>query len=198
MKLIEAREQLTKLNLPALTLQDVIGVFQIEKTHASHLMNRLTHAGSIIKIKRGVWAWPDSDPFAVSTFLTSPLPNYISLQTALFYHGLIEQVPAYYYLMTLGRKQKITTPLGVFSIHQVNVNFFVGFQTHYNPYYQIASPEKAILDYFYLSRIEPDMFGRLPELDISKIKVKEIKKMINLISHQGTKTYLNMKINEVF
>lgn len=197
MKLIDAREQLSKLNLPVLTLQDVIGVFQLEKSHASHIMNRLTQAGSLIKIKRGLWAWPESDPFPIATYLTIPFPNYISLQTALFYHGMIEQVPAYCYVITLGRKQKISTTVGTFSIHHVNVNFFTGFETHYNPYYQIASPEKAILDYFYLGRVEPSLFGVLPELDTSKINIKKLKKMVSPIEHTGIRTYLTAKINDM-
>lgn len=93
MKLIEVRETLKKLNLPALTLQDVIGIFHLDKTHASHIMDRLVKAGSLLKIKRGLWAWPDSDPFVISTYLTLSFPNYISLQSALFYHNVIEQVP---------------------------------------------------------------------------------------------------------
>jgi predicted transcriptional regulator of viral defense system len=195
MKLIEVREGLAKLNLPAFTLQDVVGVFQIEKTHASHLMTRLTHSGSFVKVKRGLWAWPDTDPLALTSFLTSPFLSYVSLQTALFYHGIIEQVPAYLYVITLGRKQKQITPFGTFSMHHINVNFFTGFETHYNPFYQIATPEKAMLDYLYMGRIEPRLFGALPEIDIRSLKVPEMKKMINLIEHLGTRSYLNAKLD---
>lgn len=195
MKLIEVREELAKLNLPAFTLQDVVGIFQIEKTHASHLMTRLTHSGSFIKVKRGLWAWPNTDPLTLTSFLSSPFPSYISLQSALFYHGIIEQVPAYFYVVTLGRKQKCSTPFGTFSMHHINVNFFTGFETHYNPFYQIATPEKAMLDYLYMSRIEPSLFGTLPEIDISALKIVEMKKMINLIDHLGTKSYLDAKLD---
>ncbi|MFI4936927.1 MAG: hypothetical protein ACHQJ6_00270 [Candidatus Berkiellales bacterium] len=195
MKLIEAREELSKLNLPAFTLQDIVGIFQLPKTQSSRLMKQLTFTRSLVKLKRGIWAWPNSDPLSLVSFLTSPFPCYISLQTALFYHGVIEQIPAYYYALSLGRKKIERTPLGTFSIHHIIPSFFTGFETHYNPYYQIATPEKALLDYLYLGRIEPSLFGKLPEIDKSKLNLNKIKKMISTITHPGAKTYLSQKLN---
>lgn len=198
MKLIEAKEQLIKLKLPALTLQDVVGYLQLDKTQASRLMRQLVEVESIIKLKRGIWAWPNSDPLALISFLTSPFPSYISLQSALFYHGVIEQIPAIYYAVSMGRKRLEHTPVGVFSIHHINTSFFMGFETHYNPYYQLASPEKAFLDYLYLGRVEPSLFGKLPEIDKTKLKITKLKTLLKLITHSGTQTYLSQKLDGLF
>ncbi len=196
MKVINAREQLVRLNLPAFTTQEIVGFFQLEKSSASRLMTQLVQAQSLVKLKRGIWAWPNSDPLSLVSYLTAPFPCYISLQTALFYHGIIEQIPTYIYAISLGRKRIEHTPLGAFSIHHVNSTFFTGFETHYNPFYQIASPEKAFLDYLYMSRTEPSLFGKLPEIDKTKINKNLLKKMLNLVTHQGTKTYLSQKLND--
>ena len=198
MKLIEAREKLSRLNIPAITLQDVVGVFQLEKTQASRLMNKLTQVEGLVKVKRGLWAWPNSDPLVLASYLTSPFPSYISLQTALFYHGIIEQIPGFCSVISLGRRKIERTPLGVFSIHNINAEFFTGYETHYNPYYQIASPEKAFMDYLYLSRNEPKLFGKLPEVDKSLLNVKKCKKFIRLVNHTGSKTYLSEKLEGFF
>lgn len=198
MKLIEAREQLFQLNTPVIMLQDVIGLFQLGKTQASRLMHNLTLAGSVVKIKRGLWAWPKSDPLTLASYLSFPFPSYISLQTALFYHGVIEQLPAFYYVISLGRKKIEHTPLGIFSIHNVNVEFFSGFETHYNPYYQIASPEKAFMDYLYLSRTAPQLFGKLPEIDKKLIKMRQCEKILQSVTHPGAKTFLTEKLNQFF
>lgn len=198
MKLIEIRETLEKLNLPALTLQDVIGTFHFDKTHASHIMERLVKAGSLLKIKRGLWAWPNSDPLVISTYLTASFPSYVSLQSALFYHGVIEQIPLCCYVVTLGRKQKIDTPIGGFSIHHITPHFFMGFATHYHPFYQIASPEKALLDYFYLGKIEPRLFGKLPEIESSGLSFSSMKKLIEHLKNPTIQAYLFEKIKEIF
>lgn len=196
MKLIEVRETLEKLNQPAFSLQDIIGILQIEKTNASQIMNRLVEVGSVVKLKRGLWTWPKMDPFVISAYLTAPLPSYVSLQSALFYHGVIDQIPAFCYVVTLGRKQIQQTPLGTFSIHHMNVNFFNEYETHYDPYYQLATPEKALLDYFYLGRFEACIFGKLPELDITNINSKKMRQMIDLIDHSGIKTHIILKLKK--
>jgi predicted transcriptional regulator of viral defense system len=159
-------------------------------------MNKLTQVGSFVKIKRGLWAWPNSDPLVLTPYLTNPFSCYISLQSALFYHEVIEQVPAYYYVISLGRKKIEHTPLGVFSIHHITNELFTDFETHYNPYYQIATAEKAFFDYLYMGRIEPSLFGKLPEIDKSKLNIHKIRKMINLVKHPGAKTYLLQKLSE--
>lgn len=197
MKLIDAREKLFSLHLPAITLQEAMGVLGLEKTQSSRLMNQLAQAKSVIKLKRGIWVWPNSDPLALLNYLTAPFDSYISLQTALFYHGIIEQIPAYYFAVSVGRKKLERTDVGTFSIHHVHTALFTGFDTHYNPYYQMATPEKALFDYLYLSRLEPALFGKLPEMDISKLNVKTLFNYLDLVTHLGTKTFIDLKLNQL-
>lgn len=197
MKLVDAREQIALLNLPVITAQDVIGILKIEKSHASHILNRLVKAKSLIRIKRGLWAWPQTDPLAIPTYLTAPLPCYISLQSALFYHEIIEQIPARYYVVSLARKNIIKTSFGIYNIHNIDSKYFGEYDIHYDPFFQLATPEKALFDYIYFSRISPKEFGRLPELDLSKISHKKLKKLIEEVENKKLQTFMTAKIENL-
>lgn len=198
MKLVDIREQLALLNAPVITIQDVIGILNVEKSHASHILSRLVKAKSLVHIKRGLWAWPKTDPLTIPTYLTEPLPCYISLQSALFYHGVIEQIPARYYVVSLARKNTIKTPLGIYSIHNINSKYFEGYEIHYDPFFQLATAEKSFFDYIYFSKIDPKEFGKLPEIDISKINEKKLLKLIDRIDNEGLKTFMRMRIKSFF
>lgn len=83
-------------------------------------------------------------------------PSYISLESALSYHGLI---PEGVYLITSVSTRKTNsfkTPLAIFGYRKIKSSLFFGYviEVHDNRVFKIASPEKAILDLFYL---KPDL-----------------------------------------
>jgi len=55
---------------------------------------------------------PEARRRALLEFLTAPFPAYVSLQSALYLHGMISQVPALTYAVTLARSRRLATPLG--------------------------------------------------------------------------------------
>ncbi len=79
-------------------------------------------------------------------------PSYISLESALSYHGLI---PESVYLVTSVSTRKTNsfkTSTATFDYRKIKRSLFFGYiiERHHNRVFKIASPEKAILDYFYL------------------------------------------------
>ena len=76
---------------------------------------------------------------------------------------MIEQIPQCIYLISLGRTQIISTPVAKFSIHQINVSMFFGFES-VSPTLKLASAEKAICDLLYLSPARSKLFTNLPEI----------------------------------
>jgi predicted transcriptional regulator of viral defense system len=48
--------------------------------------------------------------------LTAPFPAYVSLQSALYLHGMVSQVPAVTYAVMLARARRFVTPLGTVAI----------------------------------------------------------------------------------
>jgi predicted transcriptional regulator of viral defense system len=110
---------------------------------------------------------PPIDPLLVPEHLTAPFPAYVSLQTALWHHGLVEQVPAAIFAVSLGRTRRLSTSVGSFAIHRLAPEVFGGFETLPSGV-KIATREKALFDLLYLSATRARIFAALPELAIPK------------------------------
>ena len=125
-----------------------------------------------------------------------PKESYISLHTALFYHGMIEQVPGRTYSVTIDRSRVVKTPLGVFSFHHCNPEFFTGYE-HIKPYLKLATPEKALIDYFYFSPSKGRQFTKLPELEVPKnFSWKKALNFCEKIPSKRTRSLVYEKIKE--
>ncbi len=121
-------------------------------------LSRWVTAGKLIQVRRGLYAVappyarirPHS--FAVAGRLN--WPSYVSMQTALAWHGLIpEEVPVIT-SVTTGRPGFHETPLGSYQFRHVKTGFFWGYQEARFENGQsafIADPEKALLDLCYLT-----------------------------------------------
>src|SRR5208282_4738261 len=100
---IEALARLRNLGVPVVTTADAAAVLRLSTAAASHTLRRLARAGLAVPVRRGLWVLDrDMDPLLLPEHLTAPYPSYVSLQTALFRHGLISQIPSMTYAITLG------------------------------------------------------------------------------------------------
>jgi predicted transcriptional regulator of viral defense system len=166
-------KQLTALaklqELPLFESKDVAALLQVTRTNATQIAERLARAGLLLKLSRGKWALPRIENLlAIPEFLTSPYPAYVSLQSALYLHGMISQIPAVTYAVSLARPKRYPTPLGTFSIHHVASDFFFGFELDQTATAKIALPEKALVDLFYFAPARTRLFARLPEVEIPR------------------------------
>jgi predicted transcriptional regulator of viral defense system len=167
MKLIDALTTLTAMHTPVFDTGDAAARLGIDAAHASTVLARLAAARHLVRLRRGVWAFRDRvDPLALPEYLTSPFPSYVSLQSALYLHGMIEQVPAVTYAVSLARTRRFTTPLGTVSIHHVDPAFFFGFDSVGSSGGRLATPEKALIDFLYLAPAKSKLFRALPELEL--------------------------------
>jgi hypothetical protein len=96
-------------------------------------------------------------------------------------HGVLSQIPQIITVASTAHSQVIKTPLGTFHIHQLTPDFFDGFDWDQSHCYLIATPEKALIDCLYLSFRKKNQFAHFPELDLSLMKKKNLKKWIDLI-----------------
>ena len=184
MSLTAALDKLHSLSNGLFSTDDVATALQLSPSHASRTLSRLSKHDHVIRRCRGKWALNKLhiEPWLVSEFLISPWPSYISLYSALFHHGMIEQIPEVHYAVTLAKTKKLKTPKGTFSYHQVSPQFFFGFESHGRQQIKMARPEKALMDVFYLSPNKTKLFKSLPELELpSGFKVSRIKKILKNI-----------------
>jgi predicted transcriptional regulator of viral defense system len=200
MKLIDAQAKLISLNRDIIQTADAASCLNISRVTASQILKRLAAAKILIPIARGLWAISDmKDPLRLPEFITTPYASYISLQTALFYHGMISQIPATTYAVTLSRTRKYKTPLGTISLHRIAVNFFFGYDQIGDYNIKMATPEKALLDTLYLSTSSSAWFKKLPELEIPKgFKFKLAFEMIEKIPSLRLRTIVKSKLDIIY
>ena len=168
MKGLAAYAKLRALGVPAVSTADAAAVLNQSANTANKTLQRLAASGLVTPIRRGLWALsPNVDPLLLPEYLTAPLPSYVSLQTALYRHGLVEPIPAVVYAVSLNRSRRITTPVATFSIHRVAREVFGGFDVG-DDGVKLATPEKALFDVFYLSATRDRRFAALPELELPR------------------------------
>jgi predicted transcriptional regulator of viral defense system len=166
--------------LAALTILKSTGVSMIEtkdaaiklglsNESASQLLRRLSLEKQIVHLSRGLWLLdPTIHPFLIPEYLTAPFPCYISLQTALYHHGMIDQIPRMITVISTTRTRKVQTSVATVSIHHIIPDFFFGYEVDSKTLIKMASPEKALLDFCYLKPAKSLWFQNLPELEIPK------------------------------
>jgi predicted transcriptional regulator of viral defense system len=169
MTLVDALASLAAMQAPALDTGDAAASLGLTNAHASTVLARLTAARHLVRLRRGLWAFPERvDPLTLPGRLTAPLPSYVSLQSALYFHGMISQVPAVTYAVSLARARRYNTPLGVVSVHHVAPGFFFGFVAAGRQGALMASPEKALVDFLYLAPARSMLFRALPEVELPR------------------------------
>jgi predicted transcriptional regulator of viral defense system len=198
MRLVDALNQLQRLAQPVVETGDAAVILGLGKAHASKVLARLSEAGHLLLLRRGVWAFPGRLELLVTPgWLTAPQPAYVSLQSALYYHGMISQIPASVYTVSLARTRRYVTPLGVISIHHIAPEFFFGYETLGEKGLRIARPEKALLDVFYLASARSRLFCKLPEVERPDgFDVSEAKRMIARIPSSARREMVSKRFRQ--
>lgn len=167
MSLLEMQKKLQTLGVPVIQTSDAAACLKITRQHASQVLSRLAKVNVVFPIARGLFAFADkADSLTFPEYLTAPCPAYISLQTALYYHGIISQIPDVVYSVSIARTRRYKNQLGVISIHHMEPEFFFGFEVIGENQIKMASAEKALLDIFYLSPARSHLFKSLPEIEL--------------------------------
>ena len=113
MKLVDVHARLLDMNVAVFQTSDAAACLNIDRGHASKLLARLSQAGHLLRLRRGLWAFKERvEILSLPEYLTSPFPSYVSLQSALYHHGVISQIPSNTYAVSISRTRSFETPLG--------------------------------------------------------------------------------------
>lgn len=169
----------SKIKTPYFTPLDIS---QLGFKYSTLSISRWVKQGLIRKIKKGLYVFSDIEDTLDIKELASLVvePSYLSLESALWMAGLIPEVVFGTTCITTKLPIDYRTYLGSITYRHISRQLFFGYQsvTSKNKSYYLAEPEKALLDYLYLTpsidnrdaifelRIDPDIFM---ELDQSKI-----------------------------
>jgi len=131
---------------------------EVDSVDLGRQLSRWVKSGKLIQLRRGLYALSEPHqkiaphPFFVANRLKRA--SYISLQSALEYHGLIPEYVPSFTSVTTGRPETFSTPLGNFIFKHIKKDLFFGYQKVELGGGQsafVARPEKALLDLFYLT-----------------------------------------------
>ena len=199
MNSLDALKQIQNLNVPVLTTNDVTTLLSISTSHASHIMQQLLDKEIVFRIKQGLWGLTGKvDRLALPSYICAPYLAYVSLQTALHIHGLIEQIPEVVYAVSTGRTRQYKTSIATISIHHIHPDFFFGFEVITDPMLKIARPEKALVDFLYLQPAKSHFFKALPEIDLSQIDFAKAEEYVQKIPYAKRRTMVKRRLESIF
>jgi predicted transcriptional regulator of viral defense system len=196
---VEALRRLSDLGARGFETRDAATLLAVTPANANTILRRLSRAGLVTHLSRGHWlVGREVARFALPEILSAPYPAYVSLQSAMFHHGLIEQIPAVVYAVTLARPRRATTPLGVVSFHRVPPALFCGFEVDVASEAKIATAEKAVFDILYLAPARSRLFAVLPEIAFpARFGWKELKRLAAFVQSPSRRTFLLASIERL-
>ena len=196
MKQIDALQKLRALAVPVVESRDVAAVLHVSASNATTILRRLAGDRMIVHLSRGRWLVDKNiDRLALPELIIAPYPAYISLQSALFHHGMIEQIPSVTYAVTPARPRRVATPRGTISFHRIPPGLFRGFEQSSTSDARIATPEKALFDLLYLAPGRSRIFSTLPELAVPRrFQWQQLKAYTELVKAPGRRVYISQRI----
>lgn len=160
--------------------EEVAKAFDISLSSAKVTASRYVRQGLLLRMKRNLYVrrdvWNATDVmerFALANL--GQVPSYISLTSALEYYEVTTQVLRdFFESVATKRTKEIALNGSIFRYSKIAEELYFGFRKEKG--YFIATPEKALLDAFYLMS-----FGRysldIPALDSTKLDKGEIKRL---------------------
>lgn len=154
-------------------------------------ISRWTHAGRLHQLRRGLYSLAPPyqkirpHPFLVANHLR--LGSYVSLQSALAFHGLIPEHVPRTTSVGPGRPQIWETPLGIFEqrhLHRDLLGHAHWIEVDKGQHAFVATPEKALLD---LVHLEPraDAGEYLSELRIQNLERLDFAALREIAENSG-------------
>lgn len=151
---MDYRPTLASLSNQPLPHQLLVSIFK-EYQRPNDKIYQLTKDGVLQSIKKGLYVVGPKlnrnsgpEPFLLANHILGP--SYVSVETALSYHGLIPERVYEIASMTTKAPRKFKTPLGNFTYTRLPLPYYAfGIRSEKladNQYAMVASPEKALCD----------------------------------------------------
>ena len=200
MKSTEALAALGNFGKRVVTTSEAAALCQVSSSMASKTLSRLGSAGLVQEVRSGVWAVGSVVPdiLEVVPVLTRPYPSYVSMYSALFRHGMIEQIPRSLHVISLGRPKRVVTTLGTVVIHHLQPELFGGYQGETSYRSGLASPEKALVD---TVAVLSSRGGNvtLPEVELpNSFNTDEVKRWTEKIPSLRVRTIVTQNLDRIF
>lgn len=190
MQYIELKKQLKEF-----TVFSLADIKRIDNNFHRRRLNEWQDKGYIIKVIKGHYIFSDLEInenvlFEIANRIYSP--SYVSFEMALSHYGFI---PESVYGITSASSRRtylFRTKLAEFNYKTIRPRLFFGYNIirYGNKNYKIASPEKALLDYFYINpsiKTDADYASLRVNKDIF-LKIINKKKLLGYLNLFNQKT----------
>jgi len=154
-------------------------------------LSRWVKAGRLIQLRRGLytlapaWRKVEPHPFLVANRLQRG--SYVSLQSALAYHGVIPEHVPVVTSVGPGRPETVRNPLGAFQFNHLAQGLLFGYarlEVAPGQFAFVASSEKALLDLVHLTP-GADSPDYLAELRLQDGDAFDVQRLEELAAHAG-------------
>ena len=173
---------------------DIAHTLGISQRSALISANRYVKQGYIVRFKRNIYLHRDvwERLAAEEKFMLANMgqtPSYISLMTALDYHGVTTQIRAdYIESINIKRTKEFRVENVFFSYTKISEDLYQGFYRDAKGFF-IAFPEKALIDAIYLSVLGKYRFD-VNAIEMDKLDQKRLKRYCKM---QNSKITRKMK-----
>lgn len=192
--------------LPVFTFDDFLGI-EKNRHYLWLILHRYEKNGKLLRLKRGIYTTRayvekmknrgEVEVFLdfLANFLYSP--SYLSLETILYRHNILTEIPVNLTSVTKNKTATLTNKLGNFLYHKIKPSLFCGFElSEESGFFLVrASKAKALFDFLYLRKnVLPNKTAvkelRLNLEHLNRADITELKKYVAL---EGSK-----KLRELF
>lgn len=193
--------------LPVFTLDNFAGI-EKDKHYLWLVLHRYEKSGKLLRLKKGIYTASiyvekmknrgEIEIFAdfLANFLY--LPSYLSLETILYRHNILTEIPVNFTSITKNKTLTLTNKLGNFLYHKIKSSLFCGFEIVEESDFSLmkATKAKALFDFLYLRKnILPSKKAvkelRLNIDHLKRADISEFKKYIVLEGSKKMKEILN-------
>lgn len=165
MSTLQAYAELRSLGQRFLRTGEVARRLRVPDSTAHATLKRLVDAGLAVHVRQGLWSLePGADPLLLPAHLTGAFPAYVSFETALFYHDMIQQIPPRVTVASLHRSATIRTAVATYQVHRIPPALFGGFEDRDG--IRLALAEKAAVDLAYVRAHRGWKSTRMPEIEV--------------------------------
>lgn len=186
---------------PYIQDQDLQAIFAREDTKRYDAVKYALKKGHLFKIKRGLYLINPSyqkqnyDPFEIAQIIYGP--SYISLESALSFHGWIPETVYTTTSVAIRRSKEFRTPIGYFNFSHTPTQYFYNevSRIESGSVFFIAEPWKALADCIYVYkkkwnsvrdisldlRIEPETFEQSNIVSLKKITTHYDSKRVRIV-----------------
>jgi len=174
MKGIELLKTLQKINKPFYTIADMEKITALPRESLYVALRRWEVGGIIERVAQGIYVPMGSNISLENVAVQLYIPNYLSFESALTKHGILNLIPYTLTFATTRKTKKYTLQKQKIEFRQISSELFFGYEMMNGIY--IASSEKAFMDQVYFV-LRGKTTLDFDELDTKKLSIKSLNEL---------------------